>query len=891
MSTATSKALASVLDCFNLKGSHRILSYRNSFDSLWSIKTFLSSIKGTAANIVLASDYAIAGSTDVPIGNYLSPADWAVALALTSLKHDAASSAKPASELSPQWRVLVIDTFANRRSSPPRISLLEQLQSSEQPAFPWIFFFSPTEILKLVSACGLQPGEPSTSIDPFVLRRLWAEDLASPQSDSNRHSIANLIGPMVLQRGTETKQLIGTGLPDKLSQALHSLMESIHLIPASVDRVPAPWIERSCWSSEAIKHFILIDDMADKGWADFLRNVLNLRSEELITFTEVSDAYCEIEKLQIRKPGENANLSSLSRTPHILFLDLRLFSRSSWVDEKVFIARLLKQARSFSERGGVWPSFSKDELAGAERCIAAKERIENPDYHIALTLFPRLLALSDPLLPIVIFSSTGRREIVERFLPYENIIVEFDKPRFFGELGSSVVAEAKVKLTKAVTRALRLGHARHVCNSLSQLSKGAPAFARAYDATRLVPRNESIIELYIDESGTKNDHRFAVGGLAIRYPNQRAVNNLNKALASEGLLWGLAEGHVPVRPQDPLPVDGHFLNKRYERAELYEKWLLQIKSVIAKSSPDIKIAAVAVVHNTPLTSQTWLPQVLRNDEMDNLYRTLLEELIESFLFDWLPQWGRDCTEIRIDVATKIGVERDEAARRTLTHDYGLEFPWDKDTPGQTQAAAPEPRDDPREKFISLRSSEAYPIVVRALTRRTMQHCKVPIRRARAVTLIDFEDLRRRKAKEEELLRGKSYRRPFTNTVERALRPMQIHYLADWLCHFAFNPELLTKTSSAWYEEGFLQHRNQRFHRCLAFGRTEDLLEKVMEARSAFMFAPEDSPMPIDKWIKWHLSDVVAGLSAIQVLELCGRLPLSPPRTAGFSHSADTNRNK
>lgn len=342
MSTATSKALASVLDCFNLKGSHQILSYHNSFDSLWSLKTFLSSIKGTATNIVLTSDYAIASSTDVPIGNYLSPADWAVALALTSLQHDADSSANPASELSPQWRVLVIDTFVPPRPSPPRISLLAQLQSGGHPAFPWVFFFSPTEILKLISACGPQSGGPSTSIDPFVLRRLWAEDIASPQSDSNRHSIANLVGPMVLQGGTETKQRIG-GPSDKLSQALYSLMESIHLIPASVDCVPAPWIERSCWSSEAIKHFVLIDDMADKGWAEFLRNVLDLRYEELITFTEVSDAYCEIEKLQIRRPGEIVNLSSPSRTPHILFLDLRLFSRSSWVDEKAFIARLLKQ--------------------------------------------------------------------------------------------------------------------------------------------------------------------------------------------------------------------------------------------------------------------------------------------------------------------------------------------------------------------------------------------------------------------------------------------------------------------------------------------------------------------------------------------------------------------
>ena len=49
-----------------------------------------------------------------------------------------------------------------------------------------------------------------------------------------------------------------------------------------------------------------------------------------------------------------------------------------------------------------------------------------------LTLLPRLVALMDPSIPIIIFSSTGKRSMIEKFKGYNNIITCFEKSRVLG---------------------------------------------------------------------------------------------------------------------------------------------------------------------------------------------------------------------------------------------------------------------------------------------------------------------------------------------------------------------------------------------------------------------------------------------------------------------------
>ena len=49
-----------------------------------------------------------------------------------------------------------------------------------------------------------------------------------------------------------------------------------------------------------------------------------------------------------------------------------------------------------------------------------------------LTLLPRLVALMDPSTPIIIFSSTGKRSMIEKFKGYDNIITCFEKLRVLG---------------------------------------------------------------------------------------------------------------------------------------------------------------------------------------------------------------------------------------------------------------------------------------------------------------------------------------------------------------------------------------------------------------------------------------------------------------------------
>ena len=77
------------------------------------------------------------------------------------------------------------------------------------------------------------------------------------------------------------------------------------------------------------------------------------------------------------------------------------------VEERNFISRLLELAKTVSSG-----EFNSREITAVERYLCSKE--PNEDYFVALTLLPRLIAIADPQLPIIVFSSTGQRVIMAR---------------------------------------------------------------------------------------------------------------------------------------------------------------------------------------------------------------------------------------------------------------------------------------------------------------------------------------------------------------------------------------------------------------------------------------------------------------------------------------------
>ncbi len=130
----------------------------------------------------------------------------------------------------------------------------------------------------------------------------------------------------------------------------------------------------------------------------------------------------------------------------------------------------------------------------------------------------------DLSLPIVLFSSTHRREIIEGLKAYGNIITIFEKPRLLAVTQDETVALAKVQFQQAVERALDLVATRRLCADLSIVVCESPT---------LQPK---IVEIYVEESG--NDSDFRVGGLIVAYPTEQAVSIFASQLRKANLVWG-----------------------------------------------------------------------------------------------------------------------------------------------------------------------------------------------------------------------------------------------------------------------------------------------------------------------------------------------------------------
>jgi hypothetical protein len=186
-------------------------------------------------------------------------------------------------------------------------------------------------------------------------------------------------------------------------------------------------------------------------------------------------------------------------------------------EEKVFVARLLELAERFRvgaddpyyaierKRRLPWPGFLEEELKAARHWTDSQSG-ETQDYLLALTFLPRLFALTDCSLPIVLFSSTGRREILDALRPYGNIFSEFEKPRFFGALTEGFLDDTRRGFAAAIAKAITFLGTRVDLATLVRDPEPAPAPLKgeAFE-----------IELFLDERGQLDDPDFSVGGILV----------------------------------------------------------------------------------------------------------------------------------------------------------------------------------------------------------------------------------------------------------------------------------------------------------------------------------------------------------------------------------------
>lgn len=367
-----------------------------------------------------------------------------------------------------------------------------------------------------------------------IIKRIWAASLTRPSTPGDHHAIANLVGPLLL-----TEEKCG----DLHVNALQALMRSIGLLPDHKEGntlkensenakaqlgVGNSWIDWECpeWKYKLAEllskpgdklNLILIDDMFQISWGKILcravgvdyngrfegdgkdrlvkisnQNVIG--KDEKIVVKAASTADWIIDKLESFTNTDNRFECSFDdgAGQEILFLDLRLYSgRKS--EEVEFLERLIKIAAKFKNSDKLpWPGFADNEISEVNKWLNNPERKHEEEGHtIALTFLPRILALTDLSLPIILFSSTGRRDITEKLKRYGNIITVFEKPRFTIEIPIDIAYQTKCKFRDAMKKALQILQARQKIQKISTYKiKDQPKF-----------EGSGIhVELFIDET-------------------------------------------------------------------------------------------------------------------------------------------------------------------------------------------------------------------------------------------------------------------------------------------------------------------------------------------------------------------------------------------------------
>jgi hypothetical protein len=545
----------------------------------------------------------------------------------------------------------------------------------------------------------------------FALR-LWRDLLTSPASGRDRHAIANLVGVRILLKAMGQPLTAGPA-----EEALELLLESLGLLRARNTN--------NRWQPVQLeaKNAVLIDDLAAQGWTRFLAEALG-RTEDEIRFIDTE-----------AEPFRANPLDVGGDTDKVLFLDLRLFSAgNSALQEMKFFETLIGQCERTDK-------FHREVLT------AARQYLENPcegaNYYQALTLYPRLLAMKDPTLPIVLFSSTGQPSITKTLArDHTNIIVDFDKPQFYGTPSATVVAETERKLHTAIEQANLITRGRKALQRI--------AAAGSFQMERI---KAPLVEIFIDESlvdNTGTNDYYGAGSLVLS--GERGFPQaINRELALRGIRWGYCDaGATFDAVQCMVPLHGP-PNDR----------LRELPDVFLNSG--VSAACCGLVRQYPgYRRGTW------DHQFENEYRRLLSDLLEATLFDVLSPETKD---VRVHLATRVWGRRDAAGRSYIAR----KAPLFRERYGiRTNGKGPPNR------FYLLDSNEAWPIVSQVRSRRDSPFPKVTWCRACSL----------------------AYNAPGDDP-----KPRQIHFLADWIAGLTRGYSLrstLPEEVKPWFEAGFLE---------------------------------------------------------------------------------------
>jgi hypothetical protein len=756
------------------------------FEKLWSFS-------GLPEDRILIVWGRTAGDDEIwPIdaSSYLSPIDWAIAY-VSQLQDN------------PWPRVLILDATPNSHLTTSSLATYRYFCESH---LAWLSVPVDPDLNAIdkwigTSEGGFVPCDESRRSHAQFLNQIRA-GLRDHSGDRkiDRHSVFNLLAPLILNSGRSVPTRDKAGVRANHPRALLKLLcpEQVARL-ADVDpsfREALPQLDEASQSGlEGGVRFVLLDDQAKHGWAEWVEFSVDrlLPGSTCQAWVEPTSLIQRLEEtLQARCEARgdcrfDLRLGADDR-PEVLLLDLRLFAGQSGDREERFFQRLLRLCREYeacedadAPNPFAWPGFSAEELDRVEEwCqLDAHERAdrERGAFPEASGLLARLVALIDPTLPVIIFSSSSRADLFRQFDQYGSIITDFSKPHDFLVPSGEVIRDSHMLLMRAVRRALPMVKLR---SWVTQTAQRVGEISERRKALQVFEK--SVVEIYIDESGTSLDPPFTVGGVLVIYPNADSIKALAEGLKSRNLVWGLDETFEFRRSRtlDKIPRHGERLE-----SDPYGQPIGDLQALFN----DLRIQVAGVALNLRGRPDMMLPQGLKGfDESltDLRYFKMLTDLLEYAIFGLVRGITTE-TKIGINVATKTGTIRlsreDEAKAR-----YGLRFAYKKES---------------ELNFYSVSSESVLPTVASALGHHLRSDLQFDLLRLKTCALADFDSLERDKR-----LNPKLYSDRLEERV--GALPRQIHYLADWMARFGNRDKYdeIPEIARDWFSAGFLQRQGQ-----------------------------------------------------------------------------------
>lgn len=542
------------------------------FNFLWK------SSPSSAANILIVwdgdpknSDSSLPGLLD-----FITPLDWALAMTLESARRKRIGTETDALPI-----VAIIDFHSHERPG----SFTTAISLALREALPHVKVFSPfdcygRDFLAQSKFLNLSPMD-SIRISRLnfsqlnALRQAW---LGYTAKSGDHHDINNIVGVQILHAayGIKTPEI---KTPESVSGAQSALGQVIRWLGFASDiTLDAPaQVLKDC-------DIYLLDDRAEDGWLQVLGLHMEKPSSGLYFSTDPMTLLAEVTDL----PGsqspdwtvfsgdravESAHVLSPDRRASILMIDLWLFVSGRQEEDDFFRALSAAILKKYSED-------ASDKLINSVRADACKVKdalakgakiAGQPDYERFLTLLPRFVACLDYKLPIILFSSTGKRSVVDLLRDYRNIITCVPKPQCLAGVSGELTQSFSTSLSRAFEQAMGIIDATKIIRKVEALG-GA---SRASFATVLGPcdggngSRHLHVELYLDESGELGN---TVGGCYAVFDGKSReeaiakANDFDDQLVQNGFYFFFRSGIGPELGAASQP-----LHKRPSNIEVFSK--------------------------------------------------------------------------------------------------------------------------------------------------------------------------------------------------------------------------------------------------------------------------------------------------------------------------------